>query len=146
MDATSCYAACPSKAIEKLGEDYTVSEVYQRILKDKPFLDASGGITVTGGEPGAAPEFVSLLFKKCREAGIHTAFDTSGFISQKSLEKIIPFTDLVFFDLKIMNDVVSKNKIGQGITQIFKTLKQIKAYKLESGGQSCSSERQLFLE
>ena len=130
----ACNMVCPSQAIEKIGEDYTVGEVFEKILKDKPFMDASGGgITVTGGEPGTAPEFVSELFQKCREAGIHTAFDTSGFISKKALKMIIPFTDLVFFDLKILEENKAREMTGQGISQIFESLEWIKSYKLENG-------------
>ncbi|NOR75081.1 MAG: glycyl-radical enzyme activating protein [Draconibacterium sp.] len=131
----TCVDVCPSKAIEKLGEDYTVSEVFDRILKDKLYLEASGGgITVTGGEPGIAPEFVSQLFQKCREEGIHTAFDTSGFISKEALEMIIPFTDLVFFDLKVMEEKAAKKMIGQGTSRIFESLDWIKSYKIANSG------------
>lgn len=128
----TCTGVCPTKAIEKLGEDFTVDEVFDKILKDKVFMDASGGgITATGGEPGMAPEFVSRLFRKCREEGIHTAFDTSGLISKKALEAIIPFTDLVFFDLKIMEEENAKKMTGQGTSQIFESLNWIKSYKME---------------
>lgn len=130
----ACFDVCPSKAIEKLGEDYTVNEIFKKILKDKPFLDSSGGgITVTGGEPGIVPRFVSQLFKKCQEAGIHTAFDTSGYISKKALEMIIPWTDLVFFDLKIMDEKRATEMTGHGTSRIFETLDWIKAYKLSEG-------------
>jgi pyruvate formate lyase activating enzyme len=97
----ACFDACPSKAIEKIGEDFTVADIMKRLLKDKPFMDASGGgVTVTGGEPGMAPEFISGLFKACREEGIHTAFDTSGFISEKALAMIIPLPIWCFSILK----------------------------------------------
>jgi pyruvate formate lyase activating enzyme len=139
VKCTGCYICvdgCPSKAIEKLGEDYTVSEVFNRIQKDKPFLEASGGgITVTGGEPGMAPDFVSQLFQKCQEEAIHTAFDTSGFVSEEALEKIIPFTDLVFFDLKIMEEKLAIEMTGQGTARIFKMLDWIISYKLTHFGK-----------
>lgn len=130
----TCIAVCPSKAIEKLGDDLTVTEVLKKILSDKPFLDASGGgITVTGGEPGAQSEFVARLFEKCREENIHTAFDTSGFISENALERIIPFTDLVFFDLKIMDEKYAREMTGQGTALIFQTLEWIRSYILQHG-------------
>lgn len=132
-----CYACaeiCPSKSIEKIGEDLSVSEVFERLLSDKPFLEASGGgVTLTGGEPGNAPEFVSRLFQKCREEGIHTAFDTSGFISEKALEMIIPHTDLVFFDLKVMDETRAIELTGQGTESIIDSLDWIKSYILTNG-------------
>ncbi len=130
----SCAEACPSTAIEKIGEDLSVSEVFERLLRDKPFLEASGGgVTLTGGEPGTAPEFVSRLFQKCREEGIHTAFDTSGFISEKALEMIIPHTDLVFFDLKVMDEKIAVELTGQGTLRIIDSLNWIKSYIFANG-------------
>lgn len=133
---TGCYTCtetCPTKAIEKIGEDYTVEEVFEKVRKDKVFIDTSGGgITITGGEPGTAPEFVRRLFKKCKEAGIHTAFDTSGLISTKALEMIIPYCDLVFFDLKIMEKENAKRMTGHGTSRIFESLDWIKGYKMEN--------------
>ena len=130
-----CANSCPTKAIEKIGEDYYVDELIERLQKDKAFMDASGGgVTLTGGEPGTAPGFVSELFKKCREIGIHTAFDTSGYISEKTLEMVIPYTDLIFFDLKIMDGNAAKKWTDCGIQKIIKSLQRIKKYKLENDG------------
>jgi pyruvate formate lyase activating enzyme len=132
-----CYACadiCPSKAIEKIGEDLSVSEVFERLMRDKPFFDASGGgVTLTGGEPGTAPEFVSRLFRNCREEEIHTAFDTSGFISKKALEMIIPYSDLVFFDLKVLDEAKSIELTGKGTARIIDSLHWIKSYILTNG-------------
>ena len=130
-----CFSICPSKAIEKIGEDYSVDSIMERLRKDKAFMDASGGgVTLTGGEPGTAPGFVSELFKRCREIGIHTAFDTSGYISEKSMEMIIPYTDLVFFDLKILDNKSAKEWTGVGIHKILKSLQWIKIYKEKNDG------------
>lgn len=133
-----CYAcadACPGKAIEKIGEDFSQNTIFEKVLEDKVFMDTSGGgLTITGGEPGVYPGFVSSLFKKCRDAGIHTAFDTSGFISSEAVEMILPYTDLVFFDLKVMDEEKAVDLTGQGTKQIFKTLDKIIEYKKTNPG------------
>ncbi len=135
---TGCYIcaeACPSKAIWKIGEDLSVAEVFELLLRDKPFLDASGGgVTLTGGEPGTAPEFVGRLFQQCRKEGIHTAFDTSGSVSQKALAMIIPYTDLLFFDLKVMDEKKAVELTGQGTKRIIDSLQWIKSY-IEANGR-----------
>lgn len=129
-----CADICPSKAIEKIGEDLSVSEVFERLLRDKPFMEASGGgVTLTGGEPGTAPVFVSRLFQQCQEEGIHTAFDTSGFISERALNMIIPHTDLVFFDLKVMDEKKALELTGRGTGRIFDSLNWIKSYRMANG-------------
>ena len=130
----ACADICPSKAIEKLGEDYTIEKLFKRILDDKPFFDASGGgVTLTGGEPSTFPEFAKVLLQKCKEAGIHTAFDTSGFVSKKVMNELLPYIDLVFFDLKILNVEKAKQLTGRGTQEIMNSLQVIKAFMQKNG-------------
>ncbi|WP_024831969.1 pyruvate formate-lyase-activating protein [Ruminiclostridium josui] len=83
---------------------YTPQEVMTEILKYKNFIEASqGGITVSGGEPLIQHEFVKELFKLCREAGIHTAVDTSGYVNVEDVKETLEYTDLVLLDLKQAN-------------------------------------------
>jgi pyruvate formate lyase activating enzyme len=134
MGCQICADICPSKAIEKLGEDYTVDKLFNRILSDKTFWDTSGGgVTVTGGEPATYPEFLKAFLKRCKEKGIHTAFDTSGFTSGKIMNDILPYIDLIFFDLKIM-DIEKANKLtGQGTKQIMDSLQVVKSFVEKNG-------------
>ncbi len=83
---------------------YTPQEVMKEVLKYKNFIEAShGGITVSGGEPLIQQEFVMELFKLCREAGIHTAVDTSGYVNVEDVKETLEYTDLVLLDLKQAN-------------------------------------------
>ena len=47
------------------------------------FHATGGGLTISGGEPLMQPAFVERMFKECREEGIHTALDTSGFLGSQ---------------------------------------------------------------
>jgi pyruvate formate lyase activating enzyme len=124
-----CADICPSGAIEKLGETYTVERLFKRILDDKPFLDSSeGGVTLTGGEPATYPEFAQAFLKKCREVGIHTAFDTAGFVSEKVMKMLLPYIDLIFFDIKILDEKMAKIYTGQGTEQILNSLRTVKSF------------------
>ena len=80
----------------------TPEEVMKEILKVKGFIK-SGGVTVSGGEPLLQPEFVKKLFIKCKENGIHTALDTSGFIFTEKVKEVLEYTDLVLLDIKHIN-------------------------------------------
>ncbi|EPR07620.1 pyruvate formate-lyase-activating protein [Ruminiclostridium papyrosolvens] len=83
---------------------YTPQEVMKEVLKYRNFIEAShGGITVSGGEPLIQHEFVTELFKLCREAGIHTAVDTSGYVNVEDIKETLEYTDLVLLDLKQAN-------------------------------------------
>lgn len=62
----------------KAGEEYSVSEIIEKIKNYQEYIKYSkGGITVTGGEPLLQPKFVKLLFKELKQLGFHTAIDTS---------------------------------------------------------------------
>ncbi|HEY5585186.1 MAG TPA: pyruvate formate-lyase-activating protein [Ruminiclostridium sp.] len=83
---------------------YTAEEVMTEIKKYRNFIDSSnGGVTVSGGEPLIQTEFVKQLFIKCKEEGIHTTVDTSGYVKVEEVKEVLEYTDLVLLDLKHAN-------------------------------------------
>ena len=100
-----CAEACSAGAREMVGRNVTVETVLAEIERDVPFYDQSGGgVTFTGGEPMFQVEFLHELLAACRQRGIHTIVDTSGYASWESFETIFPLVDLFLYDLKLMND------------------------------------------
>jgi pyruvate formate lyase activating enzyme len=109
-----CAAVCYPKALYICGTDYTVEELLQRVSKDMPFYEHSGGgVTISGGEPLSQPEFTLQTLKRLKESGIHTALDTSGYAPCEIIESVLPFTDLFLYDLKHMNS--SQHRIVAGV-------------------------------
>ena len=101
----NCVDACHSKALELVGRDMTIPEVMEEINKDRIFFDESGGgVTFSGGEPTAQPEFLVGLLEECKNLGIHTAVDTSGYTTSEILLEISELVDLFLYDLKLMDD------------------------------------------
>lgn len=83
---------------------YTAEEIIFEIQKYRNFIDSSnGGVTVSGGEPLIQPQFLKELFQKCKELGIHTAVDTSGYVNVDDVKEVLDYTDLVLLDLKQAN-------------------------------------------
>ncbi|WP_026748020.1 pyruvate formate-lyase-activating protein [Leptotrichia trevisanii] len=80
----------------------TAQEVMKEILKVKGFIK-TGGVTVSGGEPLMQPEFLMELFKLCRENGIQTALDTSGYIFSDKAKQVLELVDMVLLDIKHIN-------------------------------------------
>ncbi len=108
-----CAAVCYPKALYICGTDYTVEELVQRVIKDKPFYDNSGGgVTISGGEPLCQPDFTLQLLRRLKENGIHTALDTTGYVPYEILERVLPYTDLFLYDLKHMNSGQHKIVVG----------------------------------
>lgn len=109
----------------KLGDVYTVDEVVNKIVNYKEYIEKSGGVTVSGGEPLLQIDFVIELFKKLKKQGIHTALDTSGFIETEKLKELLDYTDLVLLDLKAIEDDTHKDLIGVSNEKILKFAKHL---------------------
>lgn len=128
-----CAEACPANAMELLGKEVTVDELVPELLKDKTYFDKSGGgITVSGGEPTMQPDFVAELLCRLKGKGTHIAVDTCGLCSTASLEKILPHTDIVLFDLKEADSERHRAFTGQDNQKILENLLHIRDYIKEN--------------
>lgn len=108
-----CAGSCLFKAREIKGKMMSVDEIFNQIMSDAPFFkNSGGGITASGGEPLCAPEFVSTLFKRCKDEGIHTTIETCGYASWNAVSQVMTHTDLVLYDLKAMNSTLHKKLTG----------------------------------
>ena len=84
------------------GKEYTVDELAQDIMKYQTYMQFSGGgVTASGGEATLQAEFVTELFAKCKELGIHTCLDTAGFVDIEKVDKLLDYTDLVLLDIHL---------------------------------------------
>ena len=118
-----CVDACIPEALSMSGKLMTVEEVFKVVKRDYDYYEASGGgITASGGEILGQADFVAALFERCREEGIGTCADTSGFGDSKALEKILAYSDLVLFDLKHMDPSEHERACGQSNELILSNL------------------------
>ncbi len=121
-----CTFYCPVDARKICGKQYTVDEVFAEIIKDKSYYENSGGgVTFSGGECMLQIDFLTQILKKCKENGIHTAVDTAGHIPYESFEKIVPYTDLFLYDIKIFDSVKHKEFVGVENALILENLKKL---------------------
>ena len=119
-----CAAACLYEALQISGKIMTPEEVFGTVKRDAVYYKSSGGgCTCSGGEILCQPDFVSGLFKLCREASIHTCADTSGCGSSQALEKIMAYTDLFYFDIKHIDPMQHKKGTGVSNEIILKNLR-----------------------
>ena len=75
-------------------------ELVEKILRCRPYFGTEGGVTVSGGEPLLQAEFVTQLFARLKQEGVHTALDTSGAGDLGKAPALLEVTDLVLLDLK----------------------------------------------
>jgi pyruvate formate lyase activating enzyme len=101
----ACVQACPAGGLEVIGRTWTLEELLAEMQKDTVFYETSGGgVTLSGGEPLAQPEFVTSLCKSLHGAGLHIALDTCGAAPWPSYEALLPTVDLVLYDLKVYDE------------------------------------------
>jgi pyruvate formate lyase activating enzyme len=120
----ACADVCLAEAIEVAGREVTVTELMGELEKDVVYYDESGGgVTVSGGEPFAQPEFLLELLKLCKTRGIETAVDTSGHVAPDLLRSIAEHVDLFLYDLKIIDDARHREFTGVGVESIHENLR-----------------------
>ena len=96
-----CVSTCPSKALKIYGYEATADEIIKIAMRDKVYYETSGGgITISGGEPLAQPEFTLEILKKAKDKNLHTTIETSGHAPAETLAQMMPFTDLFLYDYK----------------------------------------------
>jgi pyruvate formate lyase activating enzyme len=100
----ACVAECHPEALTVYGRETTAEEVFEEVRRDQLFYEGSGGgVTASGGEPLQQPAFLAALFRLCRDGGIHTCLETSGYSTPRVWKQVLPLTDYVLFDLKHMD-------------------------------------------
>ncbi len=128
-----CVESCYYDARKLMGTSITVDEVMEVVLRDSMFYkESGGGVTLSGGEPLLQPEFARALLERCKEHGLHTAIETCGCTTWENIESVLPYLDLVFFDIKHSNPVshrkftgVSNDKIIFNLQRLAGTFKPI---------------------
>ena len=121
-----CEVYCPTDARRVCGREYTTDEVMAEIVKDKSFYENSGGgVTFSGGECMLQIDFLCEMLKKCKEEGIHTAIDTAGNVPWKYFERILKYTDLFLYDIKLFDNEKHIKYTGSGNKIILDNLKKM---------------------
>ena len=125
----NCVKKCLFEALSISGKVMTAEEAFKVVNRDKDYYGNEGGCTCSGGEILAQADFVSAVFRICRENGIHTNADTSGFGSREALKKIMEYADMFYYDLKLLDSGFHKKYTGVGNEVILDNMR----YVAESG-------------
>ena len=122
----ACVEACPSGAREIVGRCVTVAGLMTEIEKDVLFFDQSGGgVTFSGGEALAQPEFLEALAAQCKARDIHTALDTTLYAPWEIIQRVSRNVDLFLCDVKHMDPAVHERFTGVSNELIFENLKRL---------------------
>jgi len=127
-----CAEECYSRALKIMGQEMTVEEVFHKISQDAVFYkNSGGGYTLSGGEPLLQDEFCLELADRCAQAGFRGAIETSGFGRTEHFVKLSRKLELIFFDLKHMDDDQHKTLTGVSNVSIIENLRAIEGLAAE---------------
>jgi len=118
-----CVEVCHSGALEVVGKLYSPEELLEEAMDDMPFFVASGGgITLSGGEPTYQAEFLADFLPLCNEHGVHVALETCGYVAHERLGSLLPFLDLILYDLKAVDPRLHRDLTGRDSDVILRNL------------------------
>lgn len=121
----TCIGACPAQALVQCGQEMTTEELLQKIEEDQIFYGTDGGVTFSGGETLMQWAFLCEMLQKCKEKGIHTAIDTSGYCQWEHLEKTLPYCDLYLYDIKSLDAARHEAMTGVNPKRIVENLMRL---------------------
>lgn len=112
-----CAQTCPTSAMTIVGRYVTSKEIIDEVERDILFYDNSGGgVTFSGGEPLLQHSFLLELLHECKDRGLHTVLDTSGFSTGHILSSVMDLVDVFLYDIKLSDD--DQHKKYTGVTNI----------------------------
>ncbi|MFX1380625.1 MAG: glycyl-radical enzyme activating protein [Promethearchaeota archaeon] len=108
-----CIEICPLEVINCSGKKVSIDYIISEVMQDELFYNNSGGgVTLSGGEPLYQFEFTLNLLKQFKKNALHTTLDTTGYAKDKDFEKILPYIDLILFDIKHLDSEIHKKETG----------------------------------
>lgn len=118
-------AKCPNNLLRYCAKEYRAVELCERLSKNFAILNASGGgVTFSGGEPTASPEFL-LECLELLDGKTSRGVQTSGYCSQTVFGKVLDGCDYMLFDVKIVDDAMHKKYTGLSNEGILRNLKML---------------------
>jgi len=122
----ACVETCHAEALKLIGEELGEDELITQVSRDRPFYeDSGGGVTLSGGEPLLQVDFLEGFCSRCREEGISLAVETCGAVPFASFQRILPFVDLILYDVKAIDPSLHKAWTGSNNELILSNLERL---------------------
>lgn len=96
----ACVESCAFDALTLYGQVMEPQTVLKTVLRDRPFYEHTGGLTISGGEPLMQAAFSCELMDLAHAAGIHCCVESSGCGTSEAAEAVFGRADFVLIDCK----------------------------------------------
>lgn len=125
----TCTESCPVGARRLVGQQVSVERLFQRLLRDEPFYrHSTGGVTLSGGEPGLYPIFAGELAAALAGRKISVLLETCGYFDYESVARhLLPHVDQIYFDIKLADAAEHRRYTGADNRRIWDNLDRLLA-------------------
>lgn len=121
-----CIEACPTEALIQKGEDYSVQNLIELLLRDRTvFSSSGGGVTFSGGEPFMQADFLAEVLQACKDVSLSTCIETTLFAPWETIEGCLPFLDYIFCDVKHTDSAAHKEWTGVPCELILENIRKL---------------------
>ena len=123
-----CADECPANARKRTVTDMTVADIMKALESHALFFrNSGGGVTYSGGECTAQPEFLDELTEAVYDRGFDQAMETSAYFDLNRVQHILDRIDLLFTDIKHMDPAMHKRWTGADNERILSNIAAIGA-------------------
>ncbi|MEG0779743.1 MAG: glycyl-radical enzyme activating protein [Oscillospiraceae bacterium] len=123
-----CVDACLQSVHKKYGSKMTVAEVLRIIEQDQvSYFFSGGGVTFSGGECLGQMDFMAEVLKGCYSQGISTAIESAMIYPWEETQKVLPYLNTIYMDMKLMDETLHKKYVGSDLTRPHDNLRRIDA-------------------
>lgn len=121
-----CEDVCPAGSRRRLVKKYSVSEILKILERQEIFYRYSGGgVTFSGGEATLQQDVLRELAFVLYDRAISLAIETSGYFEFDDIKDILERLDLIFIDIKHMDDEKHRLYTGAGNEKILANIKRL---------------------
>lgn len=122
----SCVKVCPKRARSCLVSYRDADDLIKEVDRHGMFLRGSGGgVTFSGGEATTQYELLNYLSKRLYDKGYNLAIETCGFFDFEKVEESLKRMDLIFMDIKHMNEEKHRHFTGVSNAKILENVKKL---------------------
>lgn len=115
---------CLYDALDSEGEEKSAGQIIREVCKDKAFYSESGGgITLSGGEVLAQPEFALAILRLAKESGLHRAAETTCYTTPAVFREFLAEIDYLLFDVKHFTDQKHRSIVGVPLPPITENIR-----------------------
>ena len=125
-----CTEICYANSLDPVAEEMTPEQVMKYVKQDKGFYDhTGGGMTLSGGEMLAQPDFCEALIDLAEAEGIGVCLDTSGYGDGDRLMAMAKRATVtnILYDMKAIDNDVHKEYTGHSNELILENLQRLAA-------------------